>query len=276
MPFFNLEKLYEIRENIPKIIRRIVPGYIRKKINKKFFNHYFLPTNLINLPKLNYPEDGNLKYQRNLIEKFKLKNKQSSSMTCPHLIELILMKFNKSQEIKILDIGGEKIDFYLDLKNNFNNLKYFLFNQESMLKPFKTLKSEMRFNDLFIIENDTELKNFNYDFINFGSCIQYFNNYEKILNSIFDKSEYIFFSGTHLYISSEEKYEKHTIVKQVNILPQINYLYFFNQKNFIKIFTNKNYELIFLSENITDKINYKNFNKHFEKIQYSDFLFKKK
>ena len=41
-------------------------------------------------------------------------------MTCPHLMELLLMKFDNNQNFNFLDIGGEKIDFYLSLKKNFS------------------------------------------------------------------------------------------------------------------------------------------------------------
>ena len=59
----NLDQLYSIRQKIPKIIRRLFP-----KIS--FFKYYFLPTNLKVLPELNYPEKGDIEYQKTLIEKF--------------------------------------------------------------------------------------------------------------------------------------------------------------------------------------------------------------
>ena len=36
----------------------------------------------------------------------------------PHLMQLLLVKFNLDESFNLLDVGGEKIDFYLDLKKN--------------------------------------------------------------------------------------------------------------------------------------------------------------
>lgn len=64
-------------------------------------------------------------------------------------------------------------------------------------------------------------------------------------------------------------------MKQLNVLPQINYLFFFNRNSFFKIFLEKEYNLIFEKKNLTDEVNYDNFNYLLKDIQYSDFLFQK-
>ena len=58
-------------------------------------------------------------------------------------------------------------------------------------------------------------------------------------------------------------------------MPQINFLYFFNRENFFKIFFEKKYNLEFENKNLTDKVNYDNFNSRLKNISYSDFLFEK-
>ena len=272
----NIDLLYTIREKIPKNIRRILPKIIRKQINKKIFKYYFVKTNFKNLPNLNYPEKGNLEYQKSLIEKFNFLKKQTSFMTCPHLIKLLSKKFEPDSVFNILDIGGEKIDFYLDLKKNFKNVRYFVYNQKSFIEPLYKIKSEFNYADFYLIDKFEKIFNENYDFVNFGSCIQYFDNYHEVLEKITDNSKYIFFSGTHLYNSSEKMVEKSLVVKQINVLPQINYLFFFNRNFFFNIFFEKGYNLIFEEKNLTDKVNYDNFKDFLEDIQYSDFLFKKK
>ena len=68
----NLNKLYALREKIPKIVRKIIPKLIRRKINQKFFCYYFLPTQLESLPKSNYPDKESYEYQKDLIHKFEL------------------------------------------------------------------------------------------------------------------------------------------------------------------------------------------------------------
>ena len=272
----NLDKLYSIREGIPKIIKKITPRFIRQKINKRFFKYYFLPANFKNLPHLNYPVNGDYEYQKNLINSFDEKKKQTSFMTCPHLLELLLMKFNNNENFNFLDVGGEKIDFYLDLKKNFKNAKYFFFNQKSITEPFHKIQKEFNFNDFFVIDDLQKIFEKKYDFVNFGSCIHYINNYEELLQRISDISKYIFFSGTHLYDSENEIYKKNMVVKQVNILPKVNYNFFYNRKTFFEIFEKKDFELIFESLNLTDKVNYENFDSVVKNIQYSDFLFSKK
>ena len=272
----NLNILYAFREKIPKIIRRILPKLIRRKINQKFFRYYFLPTELKSLPESNYPDKESYEYQKNLIHKFELEKKQNSFMTYPNLINLLKENFSLSDNIKLLDIGGEKIDFYLDLNKNFENIEYYIFNIRSMIKPFREIKSQFNYKNFHIIDKLEDIFKLNFDFINFGSCIQYFNEYEELLKRITGNSNYIFFSGTHLYDSFEKKFDKHLIVKQVNLLPNENFLYLLNRKNFFQIFLKKNFELVFEDENQTDKVNYDNFKKNLSNISYSDFLFRKK
>ena len=110
-----LNTLYNLREKIPKFIKKIFPKFLKKKIIKKIFKYNFLQTAMINLPNSNYQEELNLEYQKTLIKKFN-ETKKISFMTCPHLIQLLQMKFNSNDNYSFLDIGGEKIDFYLKLK----------------------------------------------------------------------------------------------------------------------------------------------------------------
>ena len=64
-------------------------------------------------------------------------------------------------------------------------------------------------------------------------------------------------------------------MKQENILPKTFFLYFFNKKQFYKILFEKNYKMIFEKQNLTDNLNYKNFDGFVENTQYTDVLFKK-
>ena len=102
--------------------------------------------------------------------------------------------------------------------------------------------------------------------MNFGSCIQYFNNYETLLKNITENSNQIFFSGTTLFESDNKNYQKYIIVRQVNTFPEINYCYFFNKQFFYNFFYKKNFNLIFESKNITDSVNFKNFDSLFKNV----------
>ena len=270
-----LEKRYQIKLNIPKFIKYLIPKFIKRKINKKFFSYYFLLTNYQKLPLSNYVNINNLEKQKDLIEKFTINQKQNSFMTCPYLHQLLLMKYQPNDNFSFLDIGGEYIDFFLELKKNFKNVKYYIFNLQKITNDFSKLKFDYKYHNLNVITQIDEVFNKKFDFVNFGSCIQYFNNYETILKNIIENNSQIFFSGTILYQTDQENYKKHAIVKQVNVLPEINYCYFFNKQFFYNLFYEKNFNLIFESKNITDNVNFKNFIGLFKNAEYKDFLFKK-
>lgn len=269
-------KLFDIKNKIPKFIRNLIPRFISRKINKKFFYFYFIPTFYKNLPKVNYINNNNLKYQEKLIYQFNNNYCQNSLTTCPHLIQLLLMKYNNKDEFSFLDVGGDNIDFFLELRMKFKNVKYYTHNLENVNNIFKSIKLKYGYKNIFVIEKIKDVFSKKFDFINFGSSIEYFDNYEYVLKNIVNISKTIFFSATTLYESNNRKYKNHIIVKQVNMYPDINYLYFFNKNNFYNFFLKKGYKLVFERKNLTDKVNYKNFNKLFDKISYLDFLFEKK
>jgi hypothetical protein len=268
-------KFFELRNRLPKFLTKLIPKFIKKKINKKFFNFYFIPTNYSKLLNDNYINNNNYDYQKKLIDNYKHNFQQNSFMTYPNLIELLLMKFNSDDEIMFLDMGADNIDFFLELNSKFKNVRYFFCNLKSVNSIFEKLKNENSYKNMFIIDTIDEVSNKNFDFINFGSSIEYFENYELVLNKVSKIGKYIFFSGTTLFETKNEKYNKHIIVKQVNMYPDINYLYFFNKQYFYSIFLKNNFKLLFEKKNLTDNVNYHNFHKIFENTNYMDFLFSK-
>ena len=106
----NLDKLYNIKLNIPKFIKYLIPKFIKRKINKKFFPYYFLLTDYQKLPLSNYVNINNLERQKDLIEKFTINQKQNSFMTCPYLHQLILMKYNPNDNFSFLDMGSDELE----------------------------------------------------------------------------------------------------------------------------------------------------------------------
>lgn len=259
-----------------KILNFIIPKFLIKKIKKNFFPYYFLITNYKKLPPLNYINQNHYDDQKKLIEQFKINQKQNSFMTCPYLHNLLKMLYSYEQNFSFLDIGGESIDFFLQLKKNFKNVKYYIFNLEKINNNFEKLKEEFFYDDLIIIKNLDFANLDRYDFVNLGSSIQYFDNYKTVLSNIAKISNNIFFSGTTLYESRNEECQKHIIVKQINCFPDINYCYFFNKNYFYDFFYKNDFKLIFESKNFTDKINFKNFENLCEDIDYSDFFFVRK
>ena len=267
--------IYKLRDKFPNFLLKLIPKFIRKKIDKKFFKLYFIPTNHSKLLPGNYINRNSYDYQKNLISNFGNNLKQNSSMSCPHLIELLLMKYNNEDEIVFLDIGADNIDFFLELNKNFKNVKYFFHNLKSVNKIFKKLKFENNFDNFFVVDQIDDVFNQQFDFINFGSSIEYFDNYDLILEKSSNSGKNIFFSGTTLYETKNEKYKRHMVVKQVNLFPDTNYLYFFNKQYFFSKFLNNNFKLLFEKKNLTDNVYYKNIKNYFDNINYTDFLFTK-
>ena len=186
------------------------------------------------------------------------------------------MIFEKNKTFNFLDVGGENIDFFLELKKEFKNVKYYVFNQEKVLENLKVLKDEYNLIDFNIVHSSSEIIENNYEFINFGSCIQYFNNYDELLKNIIKVSKnYILVSGTHLYNSEVRELRKHIVAKQVNLFPIILFCYFLNKEFFLDFFIKSGYSVVFEKNNITENVNYRNFYNLFEDIQYTDILFKK-
>ena len=152
------------------------------------------------------------------------------------------------------------IYYYHDRKDN--NLAIQKFVEKKKLK------------DIYVLQNVIENKSINYDFVYFGSVIQYVENYKKIIEDILvKKPKYVFFSGTSFYFNH---LNESLITKQLNVFPQINYCYFFNYKNLTKLLSKNNYNVDYVCENINGKIiNYKHVNKVInDECKYLDILFK--
>jgi hypothetical protein len=111
-----------INKNILEFIKILIPKFIKKRIKKSFFPYYFLITDYHNLPISNYTNTNSFEKQKSLIEKFNLNQKQISFMSCPYLHQLLLMKYHPDDDFTFLDVGGEYIDFFLELRKNFKNV----------------------------------------------------------------------------------------------------------------------------------------------------------
>ena len=216
----------------------LVPKFILRKIKKKY-KIYFVPTHLKQLPINNCPIPSTRVVQESIIQNFNTTKELVSFHTCPYLLQLLILIFDQKEKFNFLDFGGENIDFYLYLKKNFKNVNYYIINQGEINQNFIFLKSKYNLENFTIIQNLNELSNYNFDFINFGSVVQYIENYNEVLEKIIEVSnKYIFFSATHFY-------DKHTtlseniVVKQTNALPEKIFCYFFEFESFIKKFYDK-------------------------------------
>ena len=255
-------------------IASLIPGYIRKKLLKEK-NICFVPTNLHKLSVNNHPIFSSVERQKEIINQFSETKEEITYKTYPNLIKLLKTKFKKDSDFNFLDFGGDQIDQYLILKKEFVNVKYFFINQKEINQHFMEIKSHYNYKDSFILNDLNELLDVEYDFINFGSVLQYIVNYKELLNKILSKSNsYVLISAIHFYKSGIKKNSQ--IVKQVNLLPNKLYLYFFYFYDFLKIFENHSFTVEFINENKTHKINYENFDIFgISELKYTDILFKK-
>ena len=234
-----------------------VPGFIRKILIKKE-NLCFIPTNLSYLPKNNYTVLNNIDHHNKVIKQFnKSSNEVIKAKTFPNMIDLLKTVYSKNSSFNFLDFGGEEIDQYLVLKKEFKNINYFLMNQAKINEDFKFLIKKYNFDNFYIIDKEEDILNFEYDFVNFGSVIQYVPNYKSILNNIFKKTkQYILFSGTIFF---EDTQRNDIVVKQINMWPNKMYSYFINYMTFIQIFKKNNFCIEFEKNNTTNNINFHNF-----------------
>lgn len=248
-------------------------GYI-KKILLKNNDITFIPTNKKLLPKKNHPIQNSISYQEEIIESYNRTNKLSFN-TFLELKTLLKKKFKTDSNFNFLDFGGDKLDFYLDISKEFKNINYYLINLPEVNKIITSIKDKYKYNNLKVLNNLSEVKKNSYDFVYFGSTLQYLDNYEDCLNELLPKTKKnILFSATWFF--SKDDTFKRIIVKQLNFLPKQFYLYFFNLISFIEIFRKHNFKIDFKEENKTHYCSFKNFEKlQINDIKYINILFKK-
>ena len=251
-----------------------LPGFIRKKLLKNN-NITFIPTKLDKLPKNSYAIQNSIEHQEDIIENFNNANKLSFN-TFLDLKLILKEKYELNSSFNFLDFGGDKLDFYLDISKEFKNINYFLINLPEVNNIIRTMKNKYNFKNLTILNDLNDLSKYHYDFTYFGSSLQYVNNYEKYLSTILPLTKnYIFISATHFFTNNFSL--KQIVVKQLNLLPKIFFLYFFNLNNFLNFFKSYNFKIEFNKTNNECNTNHNIFDHlKIENIKYSDILFSKK
>lgn len=265
------KKIY--KKLIASKIFRFLPLKTQRSIIKKS-KITFIPSNITSLPTNNYKNPFSFEFHEEKYQNFLISNKVNSFCSGYSLLLILSVLYKKTEEFNFLDFGGENIDQFLFFNKNFTKINYFIVNQQKINDDLLKIKKKYNLNNLQII-NQNEAINRKFDFIFFGSVIQYLHNWDLIINRFLNqKPFYVYISALSNYLDSSNLSNKDFIVKQINTFPDINYLYFIN-KNFLKnVFVKSNYELVCEYENISDRIDYSNFSPKFI-INYSDFLFKK-
>lgn len=251
----------------------ILPNILIKKIiNRK--NIYFLKSNLNELPQTNYPFSFSKNDLENFFYKIETEKHKLPFNEFPHLALLLKYIFQSKPSFSILDYGAQFIDNYLYLKNKNPEMIYYYHDQKNNNLTIQKFIDEKKLKNIYVFENIKKKQSLKYDFVYFGSVIQYLENYKNVfLEILTNKPKYIFLSGTNFYFNnSEEK----IICKQLNVFPQINYCYFFNYTHMVSFLKSQKYHVEYVSENLNGKlINYKNINKSIkDDCKYLDILFK--
>ena len=250
-------------------IFEILPLIIQKRI-RKFSNSYFCLTDNKTLPKNNYKINFSEKYQSFIIRNFGTDSYKSKN-SFHHLNKLI--KNLNFKDFIFLDIGAGDINTFLELNKN-NNIKYLYYDLPAKNEIIKKIKEKYNFINLSVIDNIFEI-NFNLDFVFLGSSIGYHEEYNKILDFLISKNvKYILFTGIIIF-DDENINSKHYILKQLNVIPNINYVYMFNRSHIEKQFLEKNYKISFSKDNDFKKINFDNLKYFCKKSNYTDILFEK-
>lgn len=238
-----------------------------RKISR-IFNIYFVPTKKKYLPNRNHPLKNLNIFFDNQYKNFKNKKFHFNKDLYRNLIN----NFSKNQNIKLLDFGGENIDLYLFLKKKFSKIKIYVINQPKLNNYFKKFIIKKKISDITVLTNNDKIKKLHFNYVYFGSSLQYVKDYDKILKILLKKKiKYFYISATSFFYSNilGDK----MVLKQVNLLPSVLYCYSFNFRYIVNLFKNNKYVVISKKTNSYKKINFRNFP---VEIDYLNILFKKK
>ena len=145
----------------------------------------------------------------------------------PHTRDIFCLAINDIKIKNIIDYGSnESLVSNLRNKINLKNKKFFI------IDPFFIKKKKLKINniDYKIYKNTNELNKIYFDLLNFGSSLQYIENYVDIINNIkFKTGSRILFTATPLNLKQFYR------TKQSNQKNLTQNVHNFNKlKNFLK------------------------------------------
>lgn len=253
---------------INKILNLEIQNFIWLRVMRKisrFFKIYFVPSNKNYLPTNNHPLMNLENFFENQLLKFKKKNFDLK------IYKILKKNYKKNATIKFLDYGGENLDFYLFLRSKFPKIEIIVINQAKLNNYLKRVIKNKKIRGIKVLSNISLTKNSNFNFVHFGSSLQYLSNFEKILDLVLRKtSGYLYISATSFFYNKLNR--KKLVVKQVNLLPVVMYCYIFNFNYYKKLLSNHKFKILSKNKNSYKKINFKNFE---FKVDYLNILSKK-
>lgn len=243
--------------------------FIIKKI-LKISKYFFVETNIKSLPEINHPlSNDDLKNYKIWNNKIRIAN-SIPFISYSHLIDILSIFYSFKKKLIFFDYGAGKLDLYFNLNKKFHNLKYYYYDQQPLLENTKTIKKRKKLSNLIVFDKRNKVKKI--DFVYFGGVIQYLKDYDKEISFFFKKAKYIIIAQTPFFTGNSIK---KIIVKQLNLHPVVNFLYFINLNYFIKFMKKNEYVLVNKSYNkVIKSINLKNFKSNYKNLQMYDLLFK--
>ena len=140
------------------------------------------------------------------------------------------------------------------------------------MKLLSIFKENLNLQNLIVSSSVSQNK---IDLVYFGSSLQYLENYKEEIEKFGNSTNYLLISQTPFFKNKDLKNE-FIVLKQVNMHPNINYLYSFNYYLFIDFMKKNNFILVDNNLNkVTKFLNFKNFKKEYKDIDMYDLLFKK-
>ncbi len=234
----------------------------------KIFKVFFVQTDLKYLPEKNYIID-----ESKTFEEFKAGTRYSLEkpyITYTHLIDLITVMNKRS--FSFFDYGAGNLNLFFYLNKKFEDINYCFFDQSNIMRLLTTFSKDLNLKNLNINPNITKNK---FDLIYFGSSLQYLRNYKEEIIKFKTNADYLLISQTPFFKNKSLKNE-FIVLKQVNMHPNINYLYSLNFYLFIDFMKKNNFILVDNNLNrVTKFLNFKNFKNEYKDIDMYDLLFKK-
>ncbi len=229
-------------------------------------NVYFVPSSKNILPKKNYPLDNVENFFKEQLSNFEKKIKFNKN-----LYKILSIYFKKNSKINLLDYGGENLDLYMYLIKNFPKIKINVLNQPKLSNELKKIIKNEKINNIKVFSNINQIKSKKFNFIFFGSTIQYLRNHEDVLDKLSkNTSRFLYIAATSYFY--EKNLRKKILVKQVNLLPVILYCYIYNFHYFTQMMVKKKFKILFKRKNEFKKISFNNFE---FKIDHLNILFKR-
>ncbi len=246
-----------------------INSFFAKKIFK-LFKVFFVHTDLKNLPASNYKINKNDIIKELNNGKEIQKNNLKPYITYSHLLDLVTA-LNK-KPLNFFDYGAGNLNLFFYLRKKIDEINYFYHDQKDSIHLVDEFIKKENLKNITIGKNIEKL---NIDLVYFGSTLQYLKNYQNEIIKFKNNSKYILISQTPFF-EDENLMNEHIILKQVNMHPNINFLYALNYNFFINFMKKNNFILIDKNFNkVTKFMNFKNFENRFKNLDMYDLFFKK-